>query len=240
MSRILVVAEEGTFEDRAAREILGCLAAAQQDGAVASLALSGGSTPRSVYPRLASRAHSSGVEWGRVEVFWSDERCVGPHDPASNYRLARETLLAPLTVSAARVHRVEGEMDPEIAAEIYDAEIRRILPGEPPRLDLVLLGLGMDGHTASLFPGEPTGRGKRLVIVGAAPSHPAARVSMSLRLMNAARQVLFLVAGAAKRSVVAQILSGRAPELPAAQVWPEEGRLVWLLDREAASGLQLL
>lgn len=194
------------------------------------LALSGGSTPAPVYRALGRR---DDVDWGAVEVFWSDERFVSPDDPESNFRLADESLLE--AVRPRRVEPMPVELGTGEAASAYETAL-----GDEP-LDVVLLGLGADGHTASLFPGSPAlDETDALVAVTRAPTPPRVRLTLTLRALNEARVVLFLVTGAAKADRVAETLGGAAagPRLPAARVRPAAGRLVWLVDEAASSRIR--
>ena len=197
------------------------------------VALAGGATPRSMYARLAAEPLASMVEWSKIQVLWGDERCVPPIDAASNYRMARDVLLDHVPVPAANVHRIRGEDDPAEAAAAYEREMRRI--------DLVLLGLGEDGHTASLFPGAvPAQDDPRLVIATRAPIAPVRRVTLTPVAINAAAEVAFLVSGTAKASIVGRVLEGsrRPRELPAQLIVPASGRVVWFLDAMAAAELR--
>jgi 6-phosphogluconolactonase len=202
------------------------------------VALSGGTTPRALYERLAEPAFGSAIAWPRVHLFWGDERCVPPDDPASNYRVARDSLLSKIAIPAGNVHRMSGEKEPRAAAAEYEELLRDffgLAPGVWPRLDLILLGLGEDGHTASLFPGTPAvNETGRLVVANHVAKLRADRLTLTLPVVNAARYVVFLVAGASKAGAVRQILSGAGSALPAAQVQLADGRLVWLLTRDAA------
>lgn len=205
------------------------------------LALSGGSTPEQLYHLLARPPYRARIDWSRVEFFWSDERAVGPTDPQSNFHLANETLLAPLGIAPQRVHRMHGEAaDLDSAARAYETEIQQIA-GSPPRFDLVLLGMGADGHTASLFPGSAALEvNDRWVVASTGPPPIERRLSFTLTLINRAACVVFLVAGASKRPVLEQILRDVpvVPALPAARVAPADGELIWLIDR-AAGGREL-
>jgi len=199
------------------------------------LALAGGSTPRSLYGLLAAQPWRDRIDWSRVHVFWGDERCVAPDDPASNYRLARETLLAHVPAPSAQVHRMRGEDDPERAAQEYAA----LLGSEP--LDLALLGMGSDGHTASLFLDNPSLRTEiRRVTPTRSPVAPFGRISLTIPVFNEARAVIFLVTGRDKAARVAEVLgqieAGR-PLLPAALVQPKLGSWEWFLDEDAAREL---
>lgn len=207
------------------------------------LALSGGSTPRIVCPLLTSLPRIERVDWSRVEFFWGDERAVPPDHPDSNFGLARALLLDHLPgVRPAAMHRMPADTpDPDLAAVQYEAEIGRALevrPGawHPPRFDLIWLGMGPDGHTASLFPGASTlAERKRWVLPARAPrtSPVAVRMTFTLPLINAARAVMFVVAGADKADALRSVRSG-AHDLPASRV--RATSTLWLLDASAAGG----
>jgi 6-phosphogluconolactonase len=202
------------------------------------LALSGGSTPLPVYERLAKLA----LPWPSLHLFWGDERCVPPDDQNSNYGNALRKFISQAPIPEANVHRIQGELEPQEAAKAYEDELRRFFGPEPPVMDLVLLGMGADGHTASLFPGCPElAESSRWAIssqppAGTGPALP--RVTLTLPVINAARAVLFLVAGEDKRPAVSSILRvlGNGSQLPAGLVRPA-GELAWFLDRKAAPGL---
>lgn len=198
-----------------------------------ALALSGGSTPRATYEHLA-RAN---LDWAKVHVFWSDERCVPPANPESNYGMTRAALLDQVAIPAANIHRIPGELEPAAAAAAYRDEIdAHFGAGGIPRLDLVLLGLGEDGHTASLFPGtEAVKRGDELVVENFVPLLDQWRVTMTYPFINGARKVIFLVGGDHKAQVVKELIESKSSRLPASAVRPMSGNLVWLLDKAAAS-----
>ncbi len=206
-------------------------------------ALSGGSTPERLYKILASEPYSEQVDWSRTSFFFGDERCVSPDDPDSNYRLANQTLFAPLKISPDHIYRMKGEAaDPEAAALDYERQLLSIDSAagkEPPRFDLVLLGLGEDGHTASLFPGtQALCNRHRLVTVGQSPKGVPKRLTLTLSVINQASVVLFLAIGANKAGIVKRILEPEAEpdrQLPAAMIIPRNGRLIWLLDEPAAT-----
>lgn len=213
------------------------------------VALSGGETPRAMYSLLAREPLASVVEWLRVQVLWGDERCVRPDQRASNYRMAREALLDHVPIPAANVHRIRGEVNASQAAEEYEAALRGLLgtPAGPPRavagarIDLVLLGLGGDGHTASLFPGAAVDpEDQRWVRASYMKPGAAWRVTLTPLLINAAAEVAFLVTGLAKAAIVKQVLEGpRRPDLlPAQGIAPVAGRLTWFLDAFAAAELK--
>ncbi|HZI28002.1 MAG TPA: 6-phosphogluconolactonase [Gemmatimonadaceae bacterium] len=214
-----------------------------------TVALSGGSTPRKVYARLATEPFVSNLDWSRVHFFWGDERCVAPNHQASNFRMARETLLDHVPVVEANKHRIHGEDDPAEAALSYERILRRVFrtPIGPPRsaplarIDLVLLGLGNDGHTASLFPNGASLRASDQWVT-AEYVHAVSmwRVTLTATVINAAAEVVFIASGSAKADIVRQVLQGpyRPHELPAQLIAPADGRLRWLLDASAAAELR--
>lgn len=196
-------------------------------------ALSGGTTPRKLYALLARPPLVRRIDWSRVEFFWGDERCVPPDHADSNYRTAREALLDLVQPDPAHIHRVRGEDAPESAAASYEAELRRAfeLPegSAPPSFDLIMLGMGADGHTASLFPGSPLLEETRRWV---AADHN--RVTLTLPVLNAAAHVLFVVSGADKAQRLAEVLAGPDSGLPAQRVRPSHGKLEWAVDGAAA------
>jgi 6-phosphogluconolactonase len=206
--------------------------------------LAGGSTPRALYALLASEAFAGRVAWDRVQVFFGDERCVPPDHPESNYRMAREALLAHVPVPGAQVHRIAGELAPEAGAAAYEATLRATLgvaaDGGPARaFDLVLLGMGGDGHTASLFPGSVDEPG-RWASARLDPAGALWRVSLLPLVLNGARDIRVLVTGAAKAERLAEVLEGpsRPDALPAQRVRPVDGTVTWMVDRAAAARLR--
>jgi 6-phosphogluconolactonase len=191
------------------------------------LALAGGETPRRCYARLARPPYRDGLPWRSVHVYWSDERQVPLHDPASNYAMAKAALLDHVAVPPEQVYPLVG--DPTAA-------LRRIPPDDRgwPRLDVIHLGLGEDGHTASLFPGSEALNEQRALIraIHDAPKPPPARLTLTLPVLNAARAVLVMVQGASKREALARVLR-RDPALPASHVQPVDGELQFIVDQEA-------
>ena len=203
------------------------------------VALAGGTTPRAAYEVLADPRgpHADAIAWDQVEVFFGDERQVAPDSEQSNFRMACDALLRHVPIPDGQIHRIRGENpDPERAAEEYEEILRarfRLAGGERPRFDLVLLGMGADGHTASLFPGSPAlAEVRRLAVATVAPVAPIGRISLTLPVINAAALVIVLVTGTAKGSAFARVRSGA--DLPAARVRPDDGSLLWLADRAAA------
>ena len=204
-----------------------------------AVALSGGSTPADLFRLLASEAFARRIDWSRAAVFWGDERCVPPDHPQSNYRMARETLLAKVPVPEGNVHRIRGEDDPRLAAVDYEALLRRTLPATG--FDLVLLGMGDNGHTASIFPGLPAVTdASRWVVAQYVEVVGMWRVTLTPAAINAAAHVAFLVAGAEKAERLREVLEG--PEqievLPSQAIRPTHGVLRWMVDVPAAARLQ--
>jgi 6-phosphogluconolactonase len=201
-----------------------------------TVALSGGSTPRRLYELLASDEYRGALPWDEIEWFWSDERCVPPDDPRSNFRLADETMLSRAGVVPAQVHRMYGELTPSRAALAYEAVVRERVPDHA--FDLILLGVGEDGHTASLFPGHPAlDERERLIVAlrGAEAIEVPDRITMTLPLINRARSVLVLTAGASKRRIVQAVRDdavAAAERFPIARVRPA-GHLTWIVDQAA-------
>ena len=210
----------------------------------ATLALAGGRTPEALYRLLAETPNRETIDWGRVEIFWGDERCVPPDHLDSNYRMVREALLARVAVPEANIHRMRGETaDPGAAACEYEEVLRRACRVEAdtlPRFDVCLLGLGSDGHTASLFPGSPAIREtQRWVAAARVEKLDAWRLTLTPAVLNNARHVLFLATGKDKAETLRAVLEGPvdADRLPAQTVRPARGRVEWLLDRDAAGRL---
>ena len=210
-----------------------------------TIALSGGSTPKRLYELLADpRAdYRKQLPWERMHFFWSDERPVGPDHPDSNYRMAWEAMLSRVAVPEENVHRIAGEMPiAEDAAVAYESGLRtffRIANDEPPRFDLVLLGMGDDGHTASIFPGSEVLHEKRKLV--AAPwveKLRTYRITLTLPVLNNAATVLFLVSGEDKASMVNQVFNGEPNTFPAQFIDPANGLLTWLFDEAAANKLR--
>ncbi len=217
-----------------------------ENGSVA-VALSGGSTPHPLYALLASERYSQRIDWPGVHIFWGDERCVPPDSPQSNYRMARETLLDVVPIPASNVHRIHGEEDPEKAAVAYEKELRTFFgvnaAGGSPRLgfDVILLGMGDNGHTASLFPGlSAVTEKKRWVMAQYVEVVSMWRITLTPVVINAAKNIIFIVSGTEKAERVRDVLEGPVqPErLPAQAIKPVTGRLLWLVDKAAAGRLK--
>jgi 6-phosphogluconolactonase len=237
-----VVESAGEVAAAAAQRVATVIGASIAARGVAHLALAGGSTPKAMYAVLATLP---GIEWSRVHLWWGDERCVPDTDKDSNQRTAREALISKVAVPASNVHRIPTELSPEACAAEYESALRRTIGPGTPAIDVLLLGIGTDGHTLSLFPGSPALREQqRMVVCTHAPATSPVRdrVTFTLPLARAARHRLFLATGAEKRPLVAACVGSPdaqsrglqpAPEgapYPAAMVGPAE----WILDRAAA------
>jgi 6-phosphogluconolactonase len=198
-----------------------------------AIALSGGSTPRRLYELLA-QGKGGHIDWKRVQIFFSDERNVPATDAESNYRMAKESLFASGLIPQGNVHRIEGELAADVAAQQYEAEIKKIL-GEQPVFDLILLGLGGDGHTASLFPESPAlQEDERLMFGNRVAKLNTDRITFTYPLLNSASHVLFLASGPDKSKIVRTVLSGEG-DLPSQHVKAEDGELIWMLDKDSAA-----
>jgi 6-phosphogluconolactonase len=206
-----------------------------------TLALSGGGTPLVLYRLMAQTPQAMGGRWAQTHVFWGDERCVPPDDPGSSFGQARDVLLKHVPLPEENIHRVFGEWEPQKAAEDYARQLRQFAEAGLawPRFDVVLLGMGDDGHTASLFPG-PITKAERtrptMAVTASYQDRPANRVTLTPLVFNSARNIVFLVAGESKAEALAAVLSGSAdPERwPAARIRPTDGTVTWFVDRAAA------
>ena len=203
------------------------------------VALSGGSTPMALYRLLAREP----IDWTRIHVFWGDERLVLPEDAENSYGQAREALLKHIPIPTENIHRVASELDPVAAARDYASILREFAapPLDWPRFDLVLLGLGEDGHTASLFPGSPVDATEPVIAVTAQyQGRPARRVTLTPPVFNAARQVIFLVTGANKAVTLKGVFSdyNSSEQIPAKRIQPADGQVTWLVDKAAGKEIK--
>ncbi|MBT6273417.1 MAG: 6-phosphogluconolactonase [Chromatiales bacterium] len=228
---VIVFDDVQALADAAAERVVGWLRSAIVERGEASMSLAGGGTPGRLYETLATRADAD--LWPHVSIYFGDERAVGPDDEDSNYLMAKRTLLSGLAEQPAAVHRIEGELGQDEAATRYAKIV-------PDRLDVVLLGMGEDGHTASLFPGRPElERGDSKAIPAFGPKPPPERISLTLGTLNAARNVAFLVTGSGKTEALAAVIAERNspnPTLPSARVAPESAP-VFFVDMAAAQAL---
>jgi 6-phosphogluconolactonase len=203
-----------------------------------TIALSGGSTPKALFQLLASD-YQEKIGWKNTYVFWGDERCVPPDDADSNYKMARETLLDHVPLPASNVYRIKGELPPEEGAVQYEETLRGVFNNQLPRLDLILLGMGDDGHTASLFLGTDVLNERQKWVI---PNHVLTanqtwRITLTLPVINNAANVMFLVAGTGKAETLKRVLQGdyKPNELPSQLIKPTDGNLIWAVDHAAES-----
>jgi 6-phosphogluconolactonase len=231
---------------RAAAQLFSDVASkAAADRGIARIAISGGTTPKSMFGLLADPAEPflKHVPWDRIELYWVDERCVPPDNAESNYRMTKEALLSKVPLAAERVHRMEGELDPEIAAARYESVIRntfRLEGAETPTFDLVLLGMGDDGHTASLFPHtNALDDMSHIVVPNRVPQKDTWRITLTWPVINQGREVAFLIEGEEKTQVLHDVFLGpyQPDTYPSQIIRPASGRLTLLLDRAAAAKL---
>ena len=239
--RVLTTPQE-LFEAAAEEVVQAAKEAVEQRGRF-TIALPGGSTPKSLFNLLATNARTV-LPWDRTFFFWGDERHVPPTDPDSNYRMAEETMLSRIPVAAGNVFRIPAENpDAAAGAEAYEQTLRKFFqlePGQLPVFDVILLGMGPDGHTASLFPGSAGLQEKsRLVIANWVDKLKTSRLTLTLPVLNAARCVTFLVSGTDKAAMLKTVLEEDAPaeQYPSKLIQPNHGKLIWLVDRAAASDL---
>lgn len=205
------------------------------------LALAGGSTPKAAYALLAAEPYRSAIDWSRVRFFFGDERCVPPADPQSNFKSAHDALFGPLGIAPEQIFRMRGEIDPQLAAAAYAGVLRDLL-GPSPAFDLVLLGMGPDGHTASLFPGsDPFEDDAQLVRAPWVEKLGAHRITLTPRAINGARAVAIATAGEAKAEALKNAIQGPHDTVrtPIQAVQPDGGSLSWFVDAAAAAKLEL-
>ena len=243
-AELRVFASNAALIDAAAREIGEYARACVRDRGTFSIALAGGNTPAELYRALARcvdaygrTGNPSAPPWEKTQLWFGDERCVPPAHPDSNYRMAHEALIGPLRLSDDRVHRMRGELPPAEGAAAYEAEIRATL-GDRPRFDLVLLGVGEDGHTASLFPDTPALAVRdKLVTDNYVPRLDAHRITLTMPTLCAAQRVWVFAVGERKADILAQVLDGPRDRFPVQQVHTDDTPVVWWLDEAAAAKL---
>ena len=233
-----VVSDTEALNHAAATEFVNCATRAVRERRRFTVALSGGNTPRSIYSLLAEK-YAHALFWDEIFIFFGDERHVPPNDPDSNFRMASESLLSRVPIPAKNVHRIQAEVDARMAADQYQATLREFFSlqnGALPRFDLVMLGMGEDGHTASLFPGtaalEET---SRTVVANHVEKLQTDRITLTFPVLNAAAEVMVVIAGKNKARVIQDIVNSPQESLyPIQRVHPKEGRLLWLVEQEAA------
>lgn len=228
----IVDVDKDALAEHAAIRILDVAEEAIRQRGLFTIALSGGNTPRSVFEHFRGHVRVDGLKW---HIFWSDERCVPPDDPESNYRMARESFLDHVAIPPQNIHRLRGEVDPAAEAARYEADIRQTVPGDPiPRFDLILLGMGDDGHTASLFPGTAALKEtERLVVANFVPQKSTWRLTFTYPIINAAGDVLILVSGAGKAETL-RALGYVNPGVSPFPIKGVTGNVHWMVDQDAA------
>jgi len=225
--------------EAAAAEFAAQVSAAVRANGKFTLALSGGSTPKTLYSLLATKP---GIPWDKICFFWGDERHVAPDQPESNYRMANQALLSKVPARAENIFRIHSEeKDAAVAAHQYEQTLKdffHLSPGKFPRFDLIFLGVGPDGHTASLFPGTSAlTENRRLVVANWVPKFNTDRITFTFPVLNAAARVSFVMSGADKAPILHEVLENPGADLPSQKVRPTNGKLVWLVDEAAATGL---
>lgn len=220
--------------------LVGAIRSSLEERGTCILGLSGGGTPGPIYRRLGLPPRKGRVDWEKVHLIFDDERMVSPQDPRSNFAMVDRELLSRISIPPENVHRIRGEGEPVSAARDYEQELRGLLARSSGRIDCILLGLGEDGHTASLFPGSPAlQEGISLTQAVYLPREGIWRVTVTLPLINAARRVFFVVTGRRKAEIMARLARAAEPSvlLPSLLVQPADGELIWMIDREASSQL---
>jgi 6-phosphogluconolactonase len=237
-TRVEIWRDLAEMSERAAELLIATAREATSEQGVFTLALSGGSTPRALYELLATDAKSSRIEWDKTHLFWTDERSVPPDDSQSNYGMAESALISHVKVPPSHVHRMHGEDEPTRAADAYAVELEEHFGAGDPRFSLVLLGMGDDGHTASLFPDSPAlADTSHTVAANYVEKLKAHRLTLTLRTLNAAAMIMFLVSGESKARALSEVFGieqMKDSPLPARLVRPTKGELIWLVDEPAA------
>lgn len=239
---LCVLEDAAALAEHGAKQFVTLAQQAIQSHGKFSVALSGGSTPRKMYQLLAQTPYRDEVDWSNVHVFWGDERYVPPDDPDNCFYMVQEVLLAHVPITAANIYPIPTiGSTPEAAAQAYAATLTAFFDGAPA-FDLVYLGMGPDGHTASLFPGQSavtTPSEELVVAIHDAPKPPPTRISLTFKALNAAKNILFLITGADKADMLKQVLQEplEIAQRPSQGIQPKNGTLTWLVDKEAAAQL---
>lgn len=241
-AEVRILEGPGELARAAASEFQRCAENAIREQGRFTVALAGGSTPLGVYSFLADSQNGIQLPWEKIFFFFNDERCAGPGNPESNYYHVAHALFSKIAIPATNIHRIEGELEPELAAADCESALREffhVVPGQWPRFDLMLLGLGTDGHTASLLPGTAalTERA-RMVVANWIPQLHASRITFTFPMLNHAAEILFLAAGEAKASIVHDVFTRETDHYPCQAVKPVNGRLLWMIDSAAAKLLR--
>jgi 6-phosphogluconolactonase len=239
MPQIEVLPDSDALADRAADVFLELANKTLNTSDPFTVAISGGSTPQKMYERLVNAE----LDWERIHFYWADERCVPPDHPESNYRLANDSFLERIEIPASNIHRVKGELPAKKAALDYENQLREFFPGPIPGFDLILLGLGTDGHTASLFPGSPALEEEKRWVIDVKHDTPPPplvdRVTLTLPVIKAAKRIIFLVTGIEKAGILARVLNDpyEMDQYPAQILGSADLNSHWLVDQNSAVGL---
>ena len=237
MTDIRVLPDGDALASMAANTILELSQKAIQETGRFTIALSGGSTPKTLCELLAAQ-YSQQIDWNHTFVFWGDERCVPPDDADSNYKMAQDALLDHVPLPASNIYRIKGEIPPEDTASQYQETLHKFFHDQLPNLDLILLGMGDDGHTASLFPGtSAVNEHTRWVVPNYVAAKQTWRITLTLPVVNNAANVMFLVSGSSKAQRLKQVLQGsyEKDQLPSQLIMPIKGNLIWGIDQAASS-----
>lgn len=240
MAELMIFPDSQTLIEKALSQFIVIAQESIHERDVFSVSLSGGSTPAPLYRALASLENRDQLKWSQIHLFWGDERHVPPEHPDSNYRMVKESLLDAVPIPDENIHRVPAEMPLQAAALNYEGGLRAFFEGDWPRFDLVLLGMGEDGHTASLFPHSPgLNEEQRWFIPNLAPTRGEWRLTLTKNAINAARNIMVLVEGHAKADMLGKVLTGSVnpKDKPIQLIEPLDGGMIWLVDRKAASKL---
>lgn len=240
-TQVKIVPDGDALAHTAAQEFHRLSETAVQESGRFSVALSGGNTPRAVYTLLASEHQQ--LPWDRIHIFFGDERHVPPDHPDSNFRMASESLLSKVPIPENNIHRIRAELEADAAAKEYEQELRdffHLADHDWPRFDLIFLGIGEDGHTASLFPGSKAlAEASRRVAPNWVEKFQAFRITLTFPVLNHAAEVLFMVSGAGKAQILSEVVRPGARKYPAQNIEPQNGQLLWLVDQNAGSLLRL-
>lgn len=241
MYHLHVFPDGNSLIDELAQKVISIAQSSLQQHDVFTMALAGGSTPRPLYNLLGSQSYRRQIDWAHTHIFWGDERCVQPDHPDSNFRMTRLALLDQISIPASNVHRIKGELDPHSACDDYHAQLKAVFGNDLPRFDIIMLGMGDDGHTASLFPHSAAlAEQKRWVVPNYVESMDFWRITLTYPVINNARNVIFVVVGESKSRALNRVLSGPSDpkQYPSQAVLPSDGNLHWFVDEAAASRLQ--
>jgi len=224
------------LEKSVAEKLIDVIGRSLKDNGRCCIAVSGGKTPKNVYRRMGQDETAVTIDWSCVHVFFCDERAVPPDHPNSNYGMIEREWISQISIPKENVHRMKGEIDPNIASNEYEQELRRFFGQDPIIFDLVLLGIGVDGHTASLFPGADATLEKEACVRSTfVPQINSWRITLTVPVLNTAREIIFLAAGKGKASIVQRVIHANVLDtnLPASLIQPAEGTLYWMIDEEA-------